>query len=129
MDNAIENGTMPAMPISEEATDRVIEGVEIYTGLTKREQFAMAAPADIPVWFHEENRLDFKFELSDEEEELLKIYDEDYGNPRLEESWAVRRKLNAAKAAAELDHDKKIFFKWRAYYADELLKALEANNG
>ena len=37
------NGKLPAAPISEEETDRVFEGVEIYTGLTKREAFAMHA--------------------------------------------------------------------------------------
>ena len=37
----MKNADMPAMPISEEETDRVESGVEIYTGLTKREMMAM----------------------------------------------------------------------------------------
>lgn len=36
----MKNADMPAMPISEEETDRIDEGVNIYTGLTKREEFA-----------------------------------------------------------------------------------------
>ena len=39
----MDNADMPAMPISEEATDRIQDGIEIYTGLTKREAFAKAA--------------------------------------------------------------------------------------
>lgn len=33
----------PAFPVSEETTDRIDEGVNIYTGLTKREYFAAMA--------------------------------------------------------------------------------------
>jgi hypothetical protein len=40
---AIKNADLPAMPISEEDTDRIDAGVTIYTGLSKREMFAMAA--------------------------------------------------------------------------------------
>lgn len=36
----ITNENKPAFPISEEETDRIEEGVDIYTGLTKREYFA-----------------------------------------------------------------------------------------
>ena len=36
----MDNKDMPAMPISEEDTDRIDVGVKIYTGLTKREHFA-----------------------------------------------------------------------------------------
>jgi hypothetical protein len=36
----IENKNQPAFPISEEATDRIIDEVRIFTGLTKREYFA-----------------------------------------------------------------------------------------
>jgi hypothetical protein len=39
----VKNADMPAMPISEEETDRFNEGVLIYTGLTKREHFAAMA--------------------------------------------------------------------------------------
>lgn len=39
----MENADMPAMPISEEETDRMEAGVKIFTGLTKREMMAMAA--------------------------------------------------------------------------------------
>lgn len=39
----MKNADLPAMPISEEETDRVDAGVKVYTGLTKREMFAMAA--------------------------------------------------------------------------------------
>ncbi|MFN5910699.1 MAG: hypothetical protein ACK45H_05120 [Bacteroidota bacterium] len=35
-----KNGDKPAFPISEDETDRLDLGVEIYTGLTKREHFA-----------------------------------------------------------------------------------------
>ncbi len=36
----MNNADMPAMPISEEDTDRIDVGVKIYTGLSKREHFA-----------------------------------------------------------------------------------------
>lgn len=36
----ITNENRPAFPISEEETDRIEEGVYIYTGLTKLEYFA-----------------------------------------------------------------------------------------
>ena len=39
----MNNGDAPAAPISEEETDRIDGSVKIYTGLTKREAFAMAA--------------------------------------------------------------------------------------
>lgn len=39
----MKNADMPAMPISEEETDRVNDGITIYTGLTKREHFAIVA--------------------------------------------------------------------------------------
>lgn len=38
-----ENQNKPAFPISEEETDRIDAGVEIYTGLTKREYAAIKA--------------------------------------------------------------------------------------
>ena len=34
----MKNADMPAMPVSEEETDRINDGVTIYSGLTKREQ-------------------------------------------------------------------------------------------
>ena len=39
----MNNSDMPAAPISEEETDRVLDGVKIFTGLTKREYFAAKA--------------------------------------------------------------------------------------
>ena len=39
----MDNKDMPAMPISEEDTDRIDVGVKIYTGLTKLEDFTKAA--------------------------------------------------------------------------------------
>jgi len=39
----LENKDRPAFPISEEESDRIESGVNIYTGLTKREYFAAAA--------------------------------------------------------------------------------------
>lgn len=37
---SINNGDNPAFPMSEEETDRISEGVYIFSGLTKREYFA-----------------------------------------------------------------------------------------
>ena len=39
----MENQDKPAFPISEETTDRLDARIEIYTGLTKREEFARSA--------------------------------------------------------------------------------------
>lgn len=39
----MNNGDMPASPISEEETDRVLDEVKIFTGLTKREHIAAMA--------------------------------------------------------------------------------------
>lgn len=39
----MKNSDQPAHPINEEATDRVDAGVKIYTGLSKREEFARSA--------------------------------------------------------------------------------------
>lgn len=36
----MKNSDKPAFPVDEETTDRLDEGVRIYTGLTKREYFA-----------------------------------------------------------------------------------------
>ena len=36
----IDNSKRPAFPVDEETTDRLEDGVRIYTGLTKREYFA-----------------------------------------------------------------------------------------
>jgi hypothetical protein len=41
--NRLNNKELPAFPISEEATDRLEEGVDIYYGLSKREYFAAKA--------------------------------------------------------------------------------------
>ncbi len=35
------NADMPAMPVSEEETDRIDDGIKIYSGLTKRETFCL----------------------------------------------------------------------------------------
>jgi hypothetical protein len=39
----MKNENKPAFPVSEETTDRIDQGVEIYYGLTKREYFAAKA--------------------------------------------------------------------------------------
>jgi hypothetical protein len=39
----MKNSEQPAFPINEETTDRVDSGINIYTGLTKREYFAAMA--------------------------------------------------------------------------------------
>ena len=39
----MKNENSPAFPISEEETDRIDQGIKIYTGLTKREHFAAMA--------------------------------------------------------------------------------------
>ena len=36
----MENPLLPAFPVDEETTDRIDEGIFIYSGLTKREYFA-----------------------------------------------------------------------------------------
>ena len=38
-----DNKDLPAFPVSEETTDRIDEGIKIYSGLTKREYFAAKA--------------------------------------------------------------------------------------
>jgi len=48
-------GNEPANPVNEETTDRIDSGIKIYTGLTIRQQFAMAAMQglmanDMPVY-------------------------------------------------------------------------------
>ena len=49
MDNATENGTMPAMPMDNISSARAEEGYfdPFAYGMTKREQFAMAAMQNI----------------------------------------------------------------------------------
>lgn len=39
----LDNKNSPAFPVTEEESDRLDEGVKIYTGLTKREYFAAKA--------------------------------------------------------------------------------------
>jgi hypothetical protein len=39
----MENKNQPAYPVSEEATDRIENGITIFSGLTKREYFAAMA--------------------------------------------------------------------------------------
>jgi hypothetical protein len=39
----IKNKNQPAFPISEEATDRIIDDIRIFTGLSKREMIAAMA--------------------------------------------------------------------------------------
>jgi len=60
----MNNGDKPAMPISEEETDRIVESIQIFTGLTKREHFAAMAMQGIVVnagrngyEFHQPNNL------------------------------------------------------------------------
>jgi len=39
----MKRSAIPAFPITEEATDRILTGIQIFTGLSKREYFAAAA--------------------------------------------------------------------------------------
>ena len=43
----LENENSPAFPINEEETDRIDDGIGIYTGLTKREYIATQAMVGI----------------------------------------------------------------------------------
>ena len=54
----MKNADMPAMPISEEETDRLNLEVEIYTGFTKREMMAMHMMASMMSveWFETAER-------------------------------------------------------------------------
>jgi hypothetical protein len=45
----MDNAMAPAFPVSEEETDRILDNVHIFSGLTKREYFAgLAMQALIP---------------------------------------------------------------------------------
>lgn len=107
----MKNADMPAMPIVDaDATPMSHQELSDWRdnsclGLTKREMMAMHAPDDIPTWF----------------EELWEK--NNWNDGELYEDWTDEY---------EIDHrsitptgSSRMYFEWRAHYADALLAELE----
>lgn len=105
------NGNTPAAPIMYKwkadalgkAANTGYEADEFSVGLTKREYFAGLAPDNIPRWFHQ------KFaETADKE---LTWHTEGSSLRSAECGWTQKGEIA-------------LYFAWRTYYADALLKEL-----
>jgi hypothetical protein len=130
----IENKNQPAFPISEEATDRVIDEVRIFTGVTKLEFFACNAPVEIPSWFEHvapKNTISEMYNADDitneEDKKEIKawLYDPIYDLPEHLKWFSDRiEEISHERAAYEVKNNAARYFQWRVYYAEQLLAEL-----
>ena len=96
MSNSIEC----AFPILETET-----GINFHPGLTKREYFAGLAPDKIPQWFNQ-------------------VFAESMTNPEF--SWSIdATDYSIGECGFTPRGQAAIYFAWRAYYADNILKELD----
>ena len=108
----MKNADMPAMPISEEDTDRIIDGVEIFTGITKREKFClkMGVPEtgdkDLDDIIHKGNRVKLSGQAM---QALIPVYWERY----TQEHYGTAEELVKCLMESSVGH------------ADALLKGLD----
>jgi hypothetical protein len=93
-----DNSIQCAYPILETET-----GINFHPGLTKREHFAGLAPDNIPSWFHHE--------FADSSDESLTWHREGNSYQIGECGWTKEGEIA-------------LYFAWRTYYADALLKEL-----
>ena len=98
MDNGQGNGSTPANPFTQKPEYQYQEA-----GLTKREHFASLAPDNIPSWFHEA-----------------------FSNTAPPELTWHRESTNyqIGECGWTQEGERALYFAWRTYYADELLKEL-----
>tara|TARA_R110002012_G_scaffold279134_1_gene467063 strand:- start:595 stop:912 length:318 start_codon:yes stop_codon:yes gene_type:complete len=81
---------------------------EMNTGLTKREHFASLAPDNIPQWFYQ-------------------VFAET-ADPKL--TWhRESNDFQIGECGLTQEGEITLYFAWRTYYADELLKQLENKGG
>jgi hypothetical protein len=93
-----DNGNAPASPFTQKPEYQYQEA-----GLTKREHFAGLAPDNIPSWFHRE--------FADSSDESLTWHREGNSYQIGECGWTKEGEIA-------------LYFAWRTYYADALLKEL-----
>lgn len=129
----IKNGDKPINPIcgsTERSVDKYdhSKGYFNANGLTKREHFAVTAP-DMPKWFVKLNPIDSSILTGDFTEQQYKdaqeVRNENYGYERFDEGNKALSLISAYEQSVLDSHEVAIYFKWRTFYADNLLKALE----
>lgn len=108
MSRAIPNGKLPVHPPSVSNSDGVFEDSDssgLGYGLTKREHFAGLAPDNVPRWF---------FQVFAESK-----------NSKPEFTWSREStEFTIGECGFTQDGEIAMYFAWRAYYADALLKEL-----
>ncbi len=107
---------------------------KIFTGLTIRQQFAMAAPSKIPSWFKHEQLVKpihpfpewQKIENLDDQKEVKYWLDDGvYDLPdRLRWFQEAVSNHNAEKRQLEIDNKIERYFQWRAFFANRLINEL-----
>lgn len=96
-----DNGESPATPMIDDCIST--HDKEIFYGLTKREHFAGLSPDNIPQWFHS-------------------VFAET-ADPKL--TWHREGSdLQIGECGWTQEGDIALYFAWRVYYADALLKEL-----
>jgi len=98
----MSNANEPSQPIID---DQISTGnTEVFYGLTKREHFAGLAPDNIPMWFNQV--------FAETADKKLTWHREGNDFQIGECGWTA-------------EGERALYFAWRTYYADELLKQLE----
>jgi len=108
MSNTNEPVTACVVKASEQGKALGYDKDHVYLGLTKREHFAGLAPDNIPTWFHQ-------------------VFSEN-ADPKL--TWHREgNDFQIGECGWTQEGEVALYFAWRTYYADELLKQLENKGG
>ena len=97
----LTNSESPATPVIDDCIST--HDKEIFYGLTKREHFAGLAPDNIPQWFHQ-------------------VFAENAGKKL---TWHIEgNDFQIGECGWTQEGEQALYFAWRTYYADALLKEL-----
>lgn len=124
------NANKPAMPIELNGFGNYAP--ESHTGLTKREMIAMYAPIEIPEWY----RLSFKADTSMIDKPILSEHEVNMMNEYTNDNYGLSNEdfkigegaflmMREYHEAVRLESEERMYFSWRSYYSDALLKELE----
>ena len=125
----MKNADKTAMPNRSQSPDNV------FGGLTKREMFAMHAPSEIPGWFSNNFNADIsnieKPEFSAHQKEMMNEYQSDNYNIS-DEDFKIGSEASSAdceyRYRCDIERERQMYFAWKLYHADALLKELEKLN-
>ena len=124
----MKNSELPAMPNTPSDFGYVDTKTQ---GATKREYFASRAPEEIPLWFYnmfEARDLPEALTFTSEEVECIQAYkDGDYCTENYEKGQDLYNKQLVRDKEIGEQWETQLYFAWRVYYADMLLKELQGD--